>query len=82
LDSAEKYEPLFVTNAWVERESEDGSDVTVLLNREPNKGIPLSMAYGDGLDPGCNLADQADMPLPAFTWRPVPSDPITDGSKA
>ena len=66
LDSAEKYEPLHVVNAWVDQESSDGNDVIVLLNREPDKDVQLSLAYGDGISPVCELVDEADMPLCAF----------------
>lgn len=67
----DRYEPLFVVNARVERESGDANDVIVLLNRQPDEGVPLSLAYGAGTNPGCSLADGADMPLCAFSWRPV-----------
>jgi len=71
LDSPERHDPLYVVNAWVERESGNGNDVIVLLNREPDRDVPLSLAYGFGTNPICELVDEADMPLCAYLWRPV-----------
>jgi sialate O-acetylesterase len=58
--------PLFVVNAWVD--SSGGTDeVIVLLNREPEEAARLG--YGIGINPVCNLVDEADMALPAFLFR-------------
>ncbi len=65
----EKYRPpLNVVNVWVDPEG-SGNDIIVLLNREMEPDVKLG--YGLGLDPDCDLADEADQPLCAFLPRPV-----------
>ena len=67
LPGVEYAAPLYPVNAWVDEAS--GTDIIVLLNREPEQGMRLG--YGLGLDPPCALADGADMPLCSFLPRPV-----------
>jgi sialate O-acetylesterase len=69
LPDADRCAPLYAVNAWVDRESGDGTDVIVLLNREMDAEVMLG--YGVGLNPACDLADEADMPLCAFVPQPV-----------
>ncbi|MBT3272652.1 MAG: sialate O-acetylesterase [Spirochaetales bacterium] len=67
----EQRAPLTVVNAWIEDDDEDSNRIMLLLNREPEKGTEVKIAYGLGPNPPCDLADEADMPLCAFLWRPV-----------
>jgi sialate O-acetylesterase len=60
--------PLFVVNAWVDDAQGGGTDVIVLLNR-PEDGVRLG--YGLGVNPACDLVDEADMPLCAFLPRRI-----------
>lgn len=48
---------------------EDPATVEVRLGMQPNATDRI--AYGKGLDPCCNLVDEADMPLPAFAPRGI-----------
>jgi hypothetical protein len=57
--------PLCVVNAWADQ----GTDIVVLLKRDPEPGARLG--YGLGVDPACALTDGADMPLCSFLPRPV-----------
>ncbi len=68
LPEAQYCAPLFVVNAWVDASDADNA-VMVLLNREPEPGVELG--YGLGIDPVCDLVDEADAPLCAFLPRPV-----------
>ena len=67
----EQRAPLNVVNAWIEDNEGDGHAIMLLLNREPETGTKVSVGYGIGLNPACDLADEADMPLCAFSWTPV-----------
>lgn len=68
LPEAEYRDPLYVVNAWVDPAG-DGTDIIVLLNREMDADV--SLGYGLGLNPACDLADEADMPLCAFLPQAV-----------
>jgi hypothetical protein len=70
--------PLLVVNAWIDETSVNGTDIVLLLNREPEDGTELHVAYGRGLDPACSLTDEADMPLCGFSWLPVSTE---DGNR-
>jgi hypothetical protein len=59
--------PLYVVNAWVDQAN--GTDVIVLLNREMDADTQLG--YGLGLNPVCELIDEADTPLCSFLPLPV-----------
>ena len=48
----------------VNRDPVDPAALQVLLSAVPEAGARLG--YGGGLDPYCNLVDEADMPLCAF----------------
>jgi sialate O-acetylesterase len=61
-------EPLFVIEAQVDDSAGDNS-ILLLLNREP--GATARLGYGLGLDPRCDLVDEADMPLCSFLPRPI-----------
>ena len=67
----EEREPLNVVNAWIDRDTGDGTDIMVLLNREPEPNTDVSIGYGLGYDPACILADEADMPLCGFSWQQI-----------
>ena len=69
LPDAEYRAPLYVVNAFVDRAAGNGTDIVVLLNREMDADVKLG--YGLGLDPACDLIDEADMPLCAFLPQPV-----------
>ena len=68
LPDAETRAPLYVVNAWVDPNGE-GTDIIVLLNREMEADVKLG--YGLGLNPSCDLADEADMPLCSFLPQAV-----------
>ena len=74
LPEAEYRDPLYVVNAWVDPAG-DGTDIIVLLNREMDVSGALfrdvRLGYGLGLNPVCDLADEADMPLCAFLPQAV-----------
>jgi hypothetical protein len=68
LPNAEYRAPLYPVNAWVDPNSAD-NDIIVLLNREMDADVKLG--YGLGLNPACDLADAADMPLCSFLPQQV-----------
>ena len=70
----QRREPLNVADAWLDTDGaggNDGNDITLLLNRAPEAGVDLSVGYGFGVNPPCDLTDVADMRLCAFSWRSV-----------
>jgi hypothetical protein len=69
LPDAEYRAPLYPVNAWADPHGGDGSDIIVLLNREMDADVKLG--YGLGLNPPCDLADEADMPLCSILPQPV-----------
>ena len=69
LPEAEYRDPLYVVNAWVDPAGDGAeeyfrTDIIVLLNREMD--VQVKLGYGLGLNPACDLVDEADMPLCAF----------------
>jgi sialate O-acetylesterase len=46
---------------------DDPSSLLILLTGQINE--PGVLVYGKGLNPYCNVVDEADMPLPAFSWE-------------
>jgi sialate O-acetylesterase len=63
LPDPSRADPLFVINAVADR-SDPLHSVIVYMNRDPGAHVMLS--YGRGVDPCCDLVDQADMPLCSF----------------
>ena len=65
--------PLYPVNAWVDPHGDGDkdrrSDIIVLFNRELDAEVKLG--YGLGLNPACDLADEADLPLCSFLPQPV-----------
>ncbi len=59
-------DPLFIVEARVDEAAADNS-ILLLVNRKPDAMVRVG--YGLGLDPHCDLVDEADMPLCTFLPR-------------
>lgn len=58
-----------------------GSDVLLWFNRLYAFPARMSLWYGRGFDPACNLTDQADLAVPAFGPVALPPRPQGPGDK-